>query len=69
MAFGKRRDIRTSNDVSWKDEENVIKMANDSHYGLAGYIWTHDIGKGLKTAHSVRGWMGSSKSRIRSDAW
>ena len=44
--------------ISWKDEENVIKMANDSHYGLAGYVWTHDIGKGLKTAHSLEaGWV------------
>ena len=44
--------------ISWKDEENVIKMANDSHYGLAGYVWTHDIGKGLKTAHLLEaGWV------------
>ena len=24
-------------------------MANDSHYGLAAYVWTHDLAKGLRT--------------------
>ena len=44
--------------VSWKDEEEVIKMANDSHYGLAGYIWTRDITRGLRAAHSLEaGWV------------
>ena len=44
--------------ISWKNEEDVIKMANDSHYGLAGYVWTRDITKGLKTAHSLEaGWV------------
>ena len=28
----------------------AIRMANDSHYGLAAYVWTHDIGKGLRAA-------------------
>ena len=44
--------------ISWKDEEDVIKMANDSHYGLAGYVWTRDITRGLKAAHSLEaGWV------------
>jgi acyl-CoA reductase-like NAD-dependent aldehyde dehydrogenase len=28
-------------------------MANDSHCGLAAYIWTHDIGSGLLAAHAI----------------
>jgi acyl-CoA reductase-like NAD-dependent aldehyde dehydrogenase len=33
-------------------------MANDSHYGLAAYVWTHDIGTGLRTAHAIEsGWI------------
>ena len=33
-------------------------MANDSHYGLAAYVWTHDIGTGLRTAHAIEsGWV------------
>ena len=39
--------------IPWKDEEDVIRMANDSLYGLSGYVWTHDIAKGLRTAHAV----------------
>lgn len=44
--------------IAWKDESDVIKMANDSHYGLAAYIWTHNIAKGIKTAHQIdSGWI------------
>ena len=44
--------------IRWKDEEQVIEMANNSHYGLAGYIWTRDIAKGLKAAHAIEaGWV------------
>jgi betaine-aldehyde dehydrogenase len=44
--------------IEWEDEEDAIRMANDSHYGLAAYVWTHDIGKGLRTAHAIEsGWI------------
>ncbi|HEY4174250.1 MAG TPA: aldehyde dehydrogenase family protein, partial [Rhodopila sp.] len=33
--------------IPWKDEEDAIRMANDSHYGLAAYVWTHEIGSAL----------------------
>lgn len=39
--------------IPWKDEEEAIRMANDSHYGLAAYIYTHDMGKGLRAAHAI----------------
>ena len=26
--------------IRWSDEAEVIRMANDSHYGLAAYVWT-----------------------------
>jgi acyl-CoA reductase-like NAD-dependent aldehyde dehydrogenase len=44
--------------IPWRDEAQAIRMANDSHYGLAAYVWTHDIGSGLRTAHEIEsGWV------------
>ena len=44
--------------IPWRDEDAVIRMANDSHYGLAAYVWTHDIRRGLRTAHAIEsGWI------------
>jgi len=44
--------------IPWKEEEEAIRMANESHYGLAAFIWTHDIGKALRTAHRIEsGWV------------
>ncbi len=33
-----------------KDEEEAIRLANDSHYGLSGSVWTRDIKKGIEIA-------------------
>jgi acyl-CoA reductase-like NAD-dependent aldehyde dehydrogenase len=44
--------------IPWKDEADAIRMANDSHYGLAAYVWTHEIGSALRTAHAIEsGWV------------
>jgi betaine-aldehyde dehydrogenase len=44
--------------IPWRDEAEVIRMANDSHYGLAAYVWTHEIGTALRTAHAIEsGWV------------
>jgi betaine-aldehyde dehydrogenase len=44
--------------IPWDDRDDAIRMANDSHYGLAAYIWTHDIGTALTTAHAIEsGWI------------
>jgi aldehyde dehydrogenase (NAD+) len=44
--------------IPWDDREEVIKMANDSHYGLAAYVWTSDLNEALDTAHRIEsGWV------------
>jgi betaine-aldehyde dehydrogenase len=44
--------------IRWKEEADAIQMANDTHYGLAAYVWTHDISSALRTAHAVEaGWV------------
>ena len=36
---------------------DAVPMANDSHYGLAAYVWTNNLGKALRTAHAIEsGW-------------
>ena len=44
--------------IPWSDEADVIRMANASHYGLAAYVWSHDIGRALRAAHAIEsGWV------------
>jgi acyl-CoA reductase-like NAD-dependent aldehyde dehydrogenase len=44
--------------IPWEDEADAIRMANDSHYGLAAYVWTRDISKAINTAHAIEsGWV------------
>lgn len=44
--------------IPWTEEAQVVEMANDTHYGLAGFVWTHDLGAGLRTAHALEsGWV------------
>ena len=36
------------------DEEEAVRMANDSAYGLSGSIWTRDIGRALRVARAIQ---------------
>ncbi|MGN1402157.1 MAG: 5-carboxymethyl-2-hydroxymuconate semialdehyde dehydrogenase [Bacillus sp. (in: firmicutes)] len=39
--------------IPFMDEQEVLMMANDVQYGLAAYIWTNDIKRGIRLAQSV----------------
>jgi phenylacetaldehyde dehydrogenase len=44
--------------IPWTDEDDVIRMANDTHYGLAAYVFTHDISTAVNTANRLEaGWI------------
>lgn len=44
--------------IPWEDRDEVIRMANDSHYGLAAYVWTSDLTEALDTAQRIQsGWV------------
>jgi len=44
--------------IPWRDEVDVIQMANATHYGLAAYVWSREIARALRTAHAVEaGWV------------
>ena len=39
--------------IKFRDEDEVIRMANDSEYGLGGAVWTKDINRALRIARAI----------------
>ncbi|MFG2355383.1 aldehyde dehydrogenase family protein [Streptomyces sp. NPDC048521] len=40
--------------LPFTDEEDAIRLANDTPYGLSGSIWTRDVGRALRVSQAVR---------------
>ena len=52
--------------IPFKDEAEALRIANDVEYGLAGYIWTNDIGRGHRMAKNLdvgMVWVNSENNR------
>lgn len=40
--------------MKFKTEEEAVRMANDSPYGLGGSVWTKDMEKGVRVARAIK---------------
>jgi 5-carboxymethyl-2-hydroxymuconic-semialdehyde dehydrogenase len=52
--------------IPFKDEAEALAIANDTEYGLAGYVWTNDIGRGHRMAQGIDAgmiWVNSENNR------
>lgn len=44
--------------IAWETEEDVVAWANDTHYGLAAYVFTQDLNTALRMAENIdAGWV------------
>ncbi|PFG11220.1 5-carboxymethyl-2-hydroxymuconate semialdehyde dehydrogenase [Marinobacter sp. LV10MA510-1] len=52
--------------ITFDTEEEAVKIANDTQYGLSGYIWTENTGRAMRMAKHVQAgmlWVNSENNR------
>ncbi|MGA3156847.1 MAG: 5-carboxymethyl-2-hydroxymuconate semialdehyde dehydrogenase [Steroidobacteraceae bacterium] len=75
LLCGARRDMRIAQEeifgpvltsITFKDEAEALSIANDVKYGLAGYLWTSDLGRAVRFAERLEAgmiWVNSENVR------
>jgi 5-carboxymethyl-2-hydroxymuconic-semialdehyde dehydrogenase len=75
LFTGARRDMRIAQEeifgpvltvIPFADEADALSIANDVRYGLAGYVWSNDLGRALRMAHGMEAgmiWVNSENNR------
>jgi acyl-CoA reductase-like NAD-dependent aldehyde dehydrogenase len=58
--------------LPFDDLDDVVRLANDTEYGLAAAIWTRDISRALRAAKAVRAgvvWINDSQPAPSESMW
>lgn len=52
--------------ITFETEEEALEIANETTYGLTGYVWTKDSGRGIRMAEGIEAgmvWVNSENNR------
>ena len=75
LFAGARNDMRIAQEeifgpvltaIPFKDEDEAVALANDVEYGLAGYLWTNDLGRAISVSDRLEAgmiWVNSENVR------